>query len=320
MSEISPQWELKWIDRVEDLEELAVELGKNELLSLDTETVGWQTGNEKLCLIQIGIPSNRSVAVIDVLACSNLKALEAVMGAKSPQKIAHNAIFEEKQLGRHGIKLRGVVDTLEMSRRLRPDLPGHSLKVCCKYILNLDLSKAEQSSDWSRRPLLPEQLNYARLDAEVAFELYQALLGLQARLELDPALKVTALMRELHELNDLKFELTKTIATELAYLNLRGELIREAIRAKLLDGEPAYKGEFGSCHITKVKKTEISPAKVRAELASIADLAISEYVEKKRLVALMLEHGIDQSMLNLVEDVVGYTDRLYLKLGEQRNE
>jgi len=64
--------------------------------------------------------------------------------------------------------------TLEASREARgPEaLGGHSLAMVCERELGMSLDKAAQTSNWSRRPLSPDQLQYAALDAEILLMLY----------------------------------------------------------------------------------------------------------------------------------------------------
>lgn len=71
--------------------------------------------------------------------------------------------------------IEGVVDTLQVSRRLRGAklAGGHSLKAVCERELGLTLDKTEQVSDWSQRPLSARQQAYAALDAEVLLRLYE---------------------------------------------------------------------------------------------------------------------------------------------------
>jgi ATP-dependent Lhr-like helicase len=90
-------------------------------------------------------------------------------------KVIHNATFERSVLGRHGIAIEGVVDTLKVSRRLRGMKleGGHSLKSVCARELGVMLDKTEQVSDWSRRPLSERQVAYAALDAEVLLRLFE---------------------------------------------------------------------------------------------------------------------------------------------------
>lgn len=305
-------WDVRWIGSGSELSD-ALDLFKGEkYLSLDTETVGWETGNERLCLVQVGLPSKNLVTIIDPISVGDLAPLAPILGAKEPLIVAHNAPFEEKQFGRYGIKIRGVVDTLTLARKLRPDLPNHTLKTCCRYLLDINISKQEQSSDWSKRPLSHEQINYAALDAEVTCKLYELLAEMESKLELDPNLTVPDLMRLMAETVSARYELTKEIAAEVAFCRAREEVLKEAIRTKLVDGAPAYDGEFGSCKVNRIKQTEVNPEKVRALMPSIAELAVAEHVDRKTLAALMKEHGIDQAMLDQVIDITGYTDRLSL--------
>lgn len=64
-------------------------------------------------------------------------------------------------------------DTLLASRsRHGRDAPGgHSLGAVVARELGLRLDKREQTSNWTRRPLSPEQLAYAAADVEVLVEL-----------------------------------------------------------------------------------------------------------------------------------------------------
>lgn len=311
---VQPNWDFEWIDTEEALTRWAEVLAAEAIISVDTETVGWDTGNERLCLIQIGIPTKRMVLVVDALAFPRLDILGPCLSNRTPNIVAHNAPFEEKQFGRYGIKLRGIIDTLTMARKLRGDLPNHTLQTCCRLLLDLDISKEEQTSDWSLRPLQPEQLLYARLDAEIAFLLYENLARLEAKLLIDPKLSVPDLMKQLAETITERIKLTKEIAPELAVIDARNEMLKEVIRNKLIQGEPEYEGSYGKCKVSKIKRTEINPQKVRSVFPELAENAISEYVERERFKTLMKEYGIPDQRLDEVCDITGYTDRLSLSV------
>ena len=60
-----------------------------------------------------------------------------------------------------------------MRVRVETKLGGHSLGMVCKRELGISLDEAEQSSNWSRRPLDADQLNYAALNAEVLLALHE---------------------------------------------------------------------------------------------------------------------------------------------------
>ena len=63
----------------------------------------------------------------------------------------------------------------------RPDPPrGYTRRRawaegCREAVLDRDLSKEEQRSDWGQRPLTKEQIAYAREDASVLLDLYPVL-------------------------------------------------------------------------------------------------------------------------------------------------
>lgn len=88
-------------------------------------------------------------------------------------------------LQRANITLANVFDTLAASRRIRGKQPGgHSLAAVCRRELDKVLDKGQQVSDWTRRPLSPEQLSYAALDVEVLVPLYLLFSSLQPELSL----------------------------------------------------------------------------------------------------------------------------------------
>jgi len=308
-------WTVIWIDSVDQFPLMLEEMKDDLILALDTETYDWQIGNEKLGLIQIGVPSKKLAYLIDVLAVKDISILAPLFEARIPEKIVHNGQFEERQLGRFGIKLRGIVDTVTKAREFRPDLPNHKLSTCAKYLLGEDLSKTEQVSDWQIRPLTPQQIEYAALDVEVAMAVYLSLRAIEDRLEINAELPVENLMRELSEISSVRYEMTKEIAAELAFLDVRFERIKELIKQKLLGGEDPYHGPFGSCEVQKIKRTEVSPIKLRSVFPDLAPVVITEKVERKRLEAVMKEYGVDLSRIDEVLDVIGYADRLKLVVG-----
>lgn len=311
-----PSWESEWVDSVERLRQICEQFTTEALLTLDTETHGWQTGNEKLCLVQIGVPRTRQVYLIDPLAIGDLEALRPCLEMATPEIIAHNASFEERQLDRHNIKIRGIVDTLPLSRKLRPDLPNHTLKTCARLLVDIEMSKAQQTSDWSTRPLSEEQLRYAALDAEIVFEVYGQLMALQSRLEINPERNVPALMGDLADILRKRIQLTSNIATELAYLTAQEQLIRDNIKARLLGGEPTYEGEFGKASVSSVKRTTINPVLVREVFPSLADQVITEHVERDRMKLVLKEQGFNEKDLEKVLKTIGYTDRLSISLSD----
>ena len=165
----TPRNEAQWVDTPAALRAVSEELRNADVVGLDVETA---LDFGTLCLIQIAT-RNRTF-LVDPFAVGDLKPIVDVLSGTRPTKVIHNARFERRVLASLGIALDGVYDTLEASREARgPDaLGGHSLAMVCERELGISLDKAAQTSNWSRRPLSPDQLQYAALDAEILLMLY----------------------------------------------------------------------------------------------------------------------------------------------------
>ena len=162
----------RWIASDEELLPVIEALRTAERIALDVETT---LGSKALCLIQIA--TDTTTYLIDALAIERLDLLGPLLAAPSPEKLVHNAAFERQVLGRYGLDLAGVIDTLLLSREVRGrDIAGgHSLQAVCARELGIALDKRKQTSDWSQRPLDVEQVDYAALDAEVLFRVWEKL-------------------------------------------------------------------------------------------------------------------------------------------------
>lgn len=161
--------EILWVDTPAALRALAQELRTAEVIGLDVETA---LDFGTLYLVQVA--TRDKTYLIDPLAVGELTPLAQVFAAPKPVKVIHNATFEKRVLATVGIAIEGIFDTLTISRRLRGRqmVGGHSLKVVCERELEITLDKSAQTSNWSERPLDPDQLRYAALDAEVLLALY----------------------------------------------------------------------------------------------------------------------------------------------------
>jgi ATP-dependent Lhr-like helicase len=168
----APKNDVQWVDTPAALRAVGEELRAADVVGLDVETA---LDFGTLCLLQIAT-RNRTF-LIDPLAVGDLKPITDVLSGAVPLKVIHNARFERRVLAALGIALDGVFDTLQASRRARGTdaLGGHSLAMVCERELGIVLDKSPQTSNWSRRPLGADQLNYAALDAEVLLALHERL-------------------------------------------------------------------------------------------------------------------------------------------------
>ena len=159
---------LLWVRTVPELEAAVAVLTSEPIVGLDVETT---LTNRALCLVQV---AGREVTyLIDALELTDLEPLGALLSSAQTTKLIHYASFEREVLGRHGFTLEAVVDTREVSRRLRSTAGGHSLREVCSRELGMELDKREQAGDWARRPLSDSQVTYAALDAEVLLRFHE---------------------------------------------------------------------------------------------------------------------------------------------------
>jgi ribonuclease D len=138
------------------------------LVGLDVETT---LGTRALCLLQMA--GQRTTYLIDALEVPDIAPLAPLLSSERTTKVIHCADFEREVLGRYGLGVEPVIDTLELSRRVDGDAAeeGHSLRAVCARAFRVELDKTEQTSDWTRRPLTDSQIAYAALDAEVLLRL-----------------------------------------------------------------------------------------------------------------------------------------------------
>src|SRR5690606_32208381 len=110
--------------------------------------------------VQLGIDTHSWI--IDTLAIKDLAPLKRLMENENVEKVIHNAFFEEQMLGKHGIRIHNVFDTLHHSRRCHKKSVGlsHKLGDVCERELGIYLDKANQTSDWTLRPLAADQIDY----------------------------------------------------------------------------------------------------------------------------------------------------------------
>lgn len=150
-------------------------LSAAEALALDIETVNWWDREaERVALIQLAFRegSQSRVVVIDALAGLDLEPLRDPLEVSLKTKAIHNASFDAVKIARHyGIATSPIHDTMVAARRSGEK--KCSLKAQAEAHLGVAMDKAEQRSDWGRRPLSEEQLRYAALDAFCTLLLYE---------------------------------------------------------------------------------------------------------------------------------------------------
>ena len=137
-------------------------------ITIDTETLGLNIKRDRLCLIQLRNESNKKVYLIKFdkeISPANSKNIKSLLEDKSLTKIFHYARFDMAVLKENlNINVRNVFCTKIASKLTRTYSSKHGLKDLVKEILNVELDKTEQNSDWSQKKLTKQQIQYAMND------------------------------------------------------------------------------------------------------------------------------------------------------------
>jgi ribonuclease D len=159
-------------------------------VAIDTETMGLNPHRDRLCVVQLsnGDGSADVVQIPKGLGPSDAPNLKALLADTKITKIFHFARFDLAVLYHSlGVMPQPVYCTKIASRLTRTYTDRHGLKDLVREVLNIDLSKQQQSSDWGA-PLLSEaQLAYAAADVlhlHALRERLDVMLARESRLEL----------------------------------------------------------------------------------------------------------------------------------------
>ena len=134
-------------------------------VAVDTETLGLDLNRDPLCVVQLSDGGGDAHVVRmrrPVYDCPNLKAL---LSDPKRLKIFHFARFDVAMTRKWlGVDCAPVYCTKIASRLVRTYTDRHGLKDLCRELLGVDISKAQQSSDWGALPLSDAQVEYAASD------------------------------------------------------------------------------------------------------------------------------------------------------------
>nr|WP_325263695.1 ribonuclease D [uncultured Rhizobium sp.] len=134
-------------------------------IAIDTETLGLVPRRDRLCVVQLS-PGDGSADVIRI-ASGQTQApnLVALLEDPTHQKIFHYGRFDIAVLFHtFGVTTTPVFCTKVASRLVRTYTDRHGLKDNLRELLDVDISKAQQQTDWAAETLSQAQLEYAASD------------------------------------------------------------------------------------------------------------------------------------------------------------
>lgn len=135
------------------------------VVAIDCETMGLNPHRDRLCLVQLSDGDGNAHLVQitqDQTAAPNLVAL---LTDPDRLKLFHFGRFDIAALYlRFGVVTAPVYCTKIASKLVRTFTDRHGLKYLCQELLDIDISKHQQSSDWGAPNLTQAQLDYAASD------------------------------------------------------------------------------------------------------------------------------------------------------------
>ena len=145
----------------ESLAKLVVELARHSAVAVDTESNSMHAYREQVCLVQFSTPE--ADFIVDPIRVPDLSSLGPVFANPEQRKIFHAAEYDIVCMRRdYGFEFTNIYDTMSAARTL--GWPQVGLANILDTHFGVKMNKKYQRADWKRRPLSPEQLDYARLD------------------------------------------------------------------------------------------------------------------------------------------------------------
>ena len=136
----------------------------SDCIAIDTETMGLDFRRDRLSLVQISNGDNHA-HLVQIKKNTSYPILAKMLKNNNIKKIFHYARFDLAAIQKNmGIFCENIYCTKIASKLIRTYTDKHGLKELCKELINIDISKQKQSSDWGNKSLSHDQLKYAASD------------------------------------------------------------------------------------------------------------------------------------------------------------
>nr|WP_295662694.1 ribonuclease H-like domain-containing protein [Polymorphobacter sp.] len=134
-------------------------------IAVDTETMGLHPARDRLCLIQLADGHGDEHLVRFEAGHYDAPVLKRVLADPARIKLYHFARFDLAVIQAYlGVRAGPVFCTKIASKLVRTYTDRHGLKDLLRDTLGVDVSKAQQSSDWGAAVLSDAQKDYAASD------------------------------------------------------------------------------------------------------------------------------------------------------------
>ncbi|MGB0919992.1 MAG: ribonuclease D [Alphaproteobacteria bacterium] len=162
-------------------EDLPDGLDLGPIVAIDSETMGLNPHRDRLCLVQLSA-GDGDVHLVKFGPESSYEApnLKALLEDANTLKLFHFARFDVAVMAHYLDAIAAPIYCTKIASKLaRTYTDRHGLKDVVRELAGVDLSKAQQSSDWGADELTQAQKDYAASDV---LSLHQVKQGLDAML------------------------------------------------------------------------------------------------------------------------------------------
>ncbi len=134
-------------------------------VAIDSETMGLRLGRDPLCVVQLSGGDGDAHVVQLRRPDYDAPNLKRLLTDPNVLKLFHFGRFDIAMLALHlGVTTAPVYCTKIASKLARTYTDRHGLKDLARELLSVDMSKAQQSSDWGATSLSGDQIAYAASD------------------------------------------------------------------------------------------------------------------------------------------------------------
>lgn len=156
------------INTPEGLQDMLYRLAAASAVAVDTESNSLYAYQERVCLIQFSVPGEDYL--VDPLALDGLSTLGPLLANPEIEKVFHAAEYDVMVLHRdYGFEISCLFDTMVASRIVGWNRYG--LASLLEEHFGVQTDKRMQRTNWGRRPLTDDQIEYARIDTHYLLSL-----------------------------------------------------------------------------------------------------------------------------------------------------
>lgn len=251
------------IDTQNKLDRILCDINSNKIIGLDTEFIRTNTFWPKLCMIQISTKSN--YYLIDTLSNLNYEIFWETLANKNITKVIHSSRqdIEAIFLKSHRV-IYPIFDT-QLAAMFTGFRESISYSQIVEDIYQIKIDKKLQYSDWSKRPINEEMLDYANDDVRYLIPIFE---HLTEKIELQS--KVEWFHEEVENLHKISTELSRKMIISKDNIGKKISKNRDP-----LSSAKEFRDEIAICYniprkdvLSDTKLAEI----IKSETENIADL------------------------------------------------